>query len=192
MSSAMARPKAFDEEQALDAAIGAFREHGFEGTSAEMLVRAMRIGRQSLYDTFGDKWQLYRSSVRRYVAAEAQAHLAALRSEPRAIEGIRAMIDRLVANAGKACLGVNSICEFGLTKPEVAEIRDAAGRVIRDAIVMRVREAQSEGDVASDLDPDEVAGFLSASFAGIRIAARGGANTRQLRALGRFALRALQ
>jgi TetR/AcrR family transcriptional repressor of nem operon len=55
----MARPKEFVEEQALDAAIEVFREHGFEGTSAEMLVRAMRIGRQSLYDTFGDKWEIY-------------------------------------------------------------------------------------------------------------------------------------
>jgi TetR/AcrR family transcriptional regulator, transcriptional repressor for nem operon len=55
----MARPKEFVEEQALDAAIEVFREHGFEGTSAEMVVRAMRIGRQSLYDTFGDKWEIY-------------------------------------------------------------------------------------------------------------------------------------
>src|SRR5580700_7979484 len=61
----MARPKAFVEEQALDAAIDVFREHGFEGTSAELLVRALRIGRQSLYDTFGDKWQIYLASVRR-------------------------------------------------------------------------------------------------------------------------------
>jgi TetR/AcrR family transcriptional regulator, transcriptional repressor for nem operon len=38
----MARPKAFVEEQALDAAINVFREHGFEGTSAEMLVRALK------------------------------------------------------------------------------------------------------------------------------------------------------
>jgi len=55
----MARPKAFIEEQALDAAINVFREHGFEGTSAEMLVRALKIGRQSLYDTFGDKWKIF-------------------------------------------------------------------------------------------------------------------------------------
>ena len=71
-------------------------------------------------------------------------------------------------------------------------VHDAAWQLIRTAIVERVRKAQSEGDVASNLDPSEIAGFLSASFAGIRIAARGGANTRQLRALGRFALRALQ
>ena len=51
---------------------GAQRE---AGTSAEMLVRALRIGRQSLYDPFGDKWQIYLSSVRRYVGAETRAHV---------------------------------------------------------------------------------------------------------------------
>src|SRR3569623_2463758 len=103
--SHMARPKLFDSEQALDAAIGVFREHGFEGTSADMLVNAMKIGRQSLYDTFGDKWQLYLTAVRRYAENETRAHLEALKSKPRAIAGIKAMVDRVVAAAGHACLG---------------------------------------------------------------------------------------
>lgn len=189
---AMARPKAFDEGQVLDAAINLFRQHGFEGTSAEMLVRASKIGRQSLYDTFGDKWQFYLSSVRRYIAAETQAHVATIRNEPRAIDGIKAMIDRVIADAGRSCLGVNSICEFGRSRPELAEIHDAAARTINAAIVGRVREAQAEGDVTQDINPKEAAGFLSASFSGIRIAARGGADAKQLRALGRLALRALR
>jgi AcrR family transcriptional regulator len=188
----VARPKEFVEEQALDAAIDVFREHGFEGTSAEMLVRALRIGRQSLYDTFGDKWQIYLSSVRRYVGAETRAHVLALRSGPHAIDGIRAMIDRVVADAAQSCLGVNSICEFGRSRPELADIHDAAARAISTAVVTRVREAQTEGDVASELDPKDAARFLSASFTGIRVAARGGATARELRALAHLALRALQ
>jgi TetR/AcrR family transcriptional repressor of nem operon len=64
----MARPREFDTDAALDGAIGVFREHGFEGSSAQMLVDAMGIGRQSLYATFGDKWQLYRSAERRLAA----------------------------------------------------------------------------------------------------------------------------
>jgi TetR/AcrR family transcriptional repressor of nem operon len=188
----MGRPKAFDEGQALDAAIDVFREHGFEGASAEMLVRAMRIVRESLYVSFGDKWRLYLSAVRRYALAEARAHVSALRNEPRAIDGVRAMIDRVVADAGRSCLGVNSICEFGRSRPELVEIHHAVARTIDAAIVERVREAQIEGDVTLDLRPKEAAEFLSASFAGIRIAARGGAEARQLRALGRLTLRALQ
>jgi hypothetical protein len=89
-------------------------------------------------------------------------------------------------------LGVNSICEFGRTRPELADIHDAGVRAISTAIAMRVREAQSEGNVASEIDPRDAARFLSASFAGIRVAARGGATASELRALGRLAMRALQ
>src|SRR5262249_44185048 len=150
------------------------------------------VGRQSLYDTFGDKWQLYRSSVERYAAAETEAHVSALKGGARAIEGIRAMINRVVADASQACLGVNSICEFGRSRPELAQVHDAAERTLRTLIVRRIREAQAEGDVAPELDPDQAAQFLSASFAGIRIAARGGAGPEQLKALGQMALRALR
>lgn len=188
----MARPKAFVEEEALDAAICVFREHGFEGTSTEMLVRALKIGRQSIYDTFGDKWQIYLASVRHYVGTETRAHILALRSGLDAIDGIRAMIDRVVVHAGQSCLGVNSICEFGRTRPELAEIHDAAARTIGTVVAARFREAQAAGNAAPELDPKDAVRFLSASLAGIRLAARGGANAKELRALGHFALRALQ
>ncbi|GLS44216.1 TetR/AcrR family transcriptional regulator [Methylobacterium brachythecii] len=188
----MARPKAFDTEIALDAAMGVFREHGYEGTSAEMLLDAMKIGRQSLYDTFGDKWRLYQATLRRYCQLEGHGHVAALRGEARAFDGVRAMIDRVVADARPPCLGVSSACEFGQTKPELDAIKVAADHVLRTAMIVRIEEAQSDGDVSSDLQADEIVDFLYASFAGIRIAARSGADKQRLEALGRTALRALK
>jgi TetR/AcrR family transcriptional regulator, transcriptional repressor for nem operon len=50
----MARPKSFDKNRALQAAIGVFPEYGFAGSAAEMLINAMGIGRQSFCDPFGD------------------------------------------------------------------------------------------------------------------------------------------
>ncbi|GGC75629.1 TetR/AcrR family transcriptional regulator [Chelatococcus reniformis] len=188
----MARPKEFDRDEVLEAAIRVFREHGYEGSSAEMLVRAMGIGRQSLYDTFGDKWQLYCAAVQRYVACEIEAHVTALRGAPRALDGIRAMIERVVAEAPQACLGVNSICEFGRSRPELSEIQDASARALHIAIAKRVREAQADGEVAAVLDTEAAAGFVAASFATIRIAARGGADARELHSLGHMAMRALR
>lgn len=188
----MARPKAFDINSALDTAIAIFREHGFEGTSAQMLVEGMGIGRQSLYDTFGDKWQLYQAALRRYADAEVQAHRTALNSGARAIDGILAMVTRVVAEAHAPCLGVGSIAEFGCSRRELAEINDAAGRRLNAAVTGQIRMSQTEGDLPNSLDPDTVAAFLIASFAGIRIAARGGAGPSQLEALGEMTLRALR
>ena len=188
----MARTREFDADTALDAAIGVFREHGFEGSSAQMLVDAMGIGRQSLYATFGDKWQLYRSAVRRYGMGECAAHLDALRSGPRAIDGIDAMLRRVVETADQPCLGVGSICEFGSSRPDLTQINELLGVGLRGAVAGRIRDAQREGDVAVGIDPEATAEFLIANISGIRVAGRGGAGPTILTSLADMALRAIR
>jgi TetR/AcrR family transcriptional repressor of nem operon len=187
----MARPKAFDRDTALTSAIGVFREHGFEGTSADMLVGAMGIGRQSLYDTFGDKWRLYCSAVERYAETETYEHRIALRTGLRGIEGLRAMMARVVASADQPCLGVSSVCEFGRSRDDLTAIHETAWRVLGPAITDRIRQAQAEGDVSPTLDPDAAAEFLSANIAGIRIAARSGSARSRLSVMADMALRSL-
>jgi AcrR family transcriptional regulator len=188
----MGRPREFDADTALDGAIGVFREHGFEGASADMLVNAMGIGRQSLYDTFGDKWRLYRSAVRRYGTGECAAHLEALRSGVRAIDGIDAMLRRVVATADQPCLGVGSICEFGVSRSDLTEVHAPLAKTLRDAIAARVRDAQAESDVTANLDPEAASAFLIANITGIRVAGRGGADRAALTGLADMALRALR
>ena len=192
MYTLMGRPREFDADIALDGAIGVFREHGFEGASAERLVGAMGIGRQSLYDTFGDKWGLYRSAVRRYGMGECAAHIEALRTGVRALDGIDAMLRRVVETAHQPCLGVGSICEFGVSRRDLAEVHAPLGKTLRDAIAARVRDAQRDGDVAADLDPTAISEFLIANIAGIRLAGRGGADHAALTSLADMALRALR
>ncbi|MCW3477191.1 TetR/AcrR family transcriptional regulator [Limobrevibacterium gyesilva] len=188
----MARPREFDTDAALDGAIAVFREHGFEGASAQMLVDAMGISRQSLYDTFGDKWRLYCSAVRRYGMGECAAHFEALRSGLRAIEGIAAMLNRVVETADQPCLGVGSTWEFGVSRPDLAEVKAPLARTLREAIAARVRDGLRDGDVASDLDPEATADFLIANISGIRVAGRGGADRAALTRLAEMTLRALR
>lgn len=188
----MARPKEFDEDVALNAAVAVFSEHGFEGSSAGMLIEAMGIGRQSLYDTFGDKWRLYQAALRRYSDSEREAHLGTLRGGARAIEGIEAMLQRVVDTASQPCLGLGSLCEFGASRPDLTEIRTPAGVALVSALTARVREAQREGDIAGDLDSRAVAEFLLSTVAGIRIAGRGGADRATLDSLAALSLRALR
>jgi len=191
----MARPKQFDPDAALDAAVTVFREHGYAGTSAEMLSAAMQIGKQSLYNTFGDKWRLYCAALERYSAAETEAHFEALRSGKCAREGLEAMMDRVATAGPDHCLGVGSVSEFGAVGEEgraLAEIRLAAARRLTAAISSAVKVATDEGDVAADVDPADAANFLIGNITAMRMAARGGAHRRQLRAMAQFALRALR
>ena len=62
----MGRPRKFDREEALDEATRAFWKHGYEATSTNDLLDAMGIGRQSLYNSFGDKKTIFLEVLRRY------------------------------------------------------------------------------------------------------------------------------
>ena len=102
------------------------------------------------------------------------------------------MLRRVVETAYQPCLGVGSICEFGVSRPDLAEVRTPLAKTLRDAIAARVRDAQRDGDVASNLDPEAASEFLIANIAGIRIAGRGGADRAALTGLADMALRALR
>ena len=61
------RPRAFDAEKALEAAMQVFWRNGYEGTSLSDLTAAMGINRPSLYAAFGNKETVFRKVVERYV-----------------------------------------------------------------------------------------------------------------------------
>jgi TetR/AcrR family transcriptional regulator, transcriptional repressor for nem operon len=188
----MARTKEFDEKKVLEIAIRVFGEHGYAGTSTAMLTKAMKIGRQSLYDTFGDKWQLYCSAIQKYSEQERDAHTAALQCGRTAIEGLTALFERVVREARKPCLGVSSISEFGCSHDDLVKMHERNGRSIVKAIASSITEAKEQGDCHKELDSGVLASFVVASISGIRIAARGGASEKDLRAMGQLAIDALR
>lgn len=63
----MARPREFDEQAVLDAAIQCFWRRGYEATSVRDLVEKTGITSASLYNAFGDKRALYQRALDRYV-----------------------------------------------------------------------------------------------------------------------------
>lgn len=62
----MPRPKSFDPDTVLAKAMGVFWEKGFDAASISDLTEAMGINRFSLYDTFGDKQDLYHQTLDAY------------------------------------------------------------------------------------------------------------------------------
>src|SRR5213082_1231084 len=66
-SAQLGRPRAFDPDAALERAMHVFWAKGYEGASLSDLTRAMRINRPSLYAAFGNKEQLFRKVLDRYM-----------------------------------------------------------------------------------------------------------------------------
>src|ERR1700733_14818202 len=84
------RPRCFDADEALDAAMKVFWKTGYEGTSLSDLTRAMGIERPSLYATFGNKEELFRKVLDRYACTVSEFATDAL-NQPTA----RAVVERL-------------------------------------------------------------------------------------------------
>ena len=157
-----------------------------------MLVDRMQIGRQSLYDTFGDKWGLYCAAVKHYSQGEVREHIDVLDRHDRAIAGIHAMLERVAEEADRPCLGVGSIAEFGCTRPELVKIRQASGDILSRVLAKALGTAREQGDLAADLDIDQLVTFLIATISAIRLAARGGAGRGLVSGIADLAMRSLR
>jgi len=95
----MGRPRNFDENAALDAAIDVFSRYGYEGASLDQLTEAMGINRPSLYGAFGDKADLFEKAVARYAEGPGRAGVAAIEAAPDLDTAIRDFFGVVQANS---------------------------------------------------------------------------------------------
>ncbi|MEW1926558.1 TetR/AcrR family transcriptional regulator [Streptomyces sp. NPDC088360] len=93
----MARPRTFDEERALDAAMHAFWANGYEATSTQDLCDATGLGRSSIYNTFSSKHELFQRALARYIDSMTSTQIKILEDTERTpMERLRALFTRIV------------------------------------------------------------------------------------------------
>jgi TetR/AcrR family transcriptional repressor of nem operon len=181
----MARPKEFDEEKALRKAIRLFSQQGFAATSTDELMRVMDVGRQSMYDTFGDKRALFLKALELYVTESVHAITAELEKRGPALFGVRNALvtfaERNDLSSAQGCMGLNAISEFGRRDADVTRITRNAARVQRKALMRVLTRAKKQGELSSDADLDNLADFFESTLAGIRMAAKAGKSRQALR-----------
>ena len=64
------RPREFDEDTVLEAAMEAFWSKGYEATSLAELCTCMGLNKGSLYQAFGDKHTLFMRALKAYADRE--------------------------------------------------------------------------------------------------------------------------
>src|SRR5258708_1517352 len=189
---AMVRPREFDRDEALDRATRAFWAKGYASTSIEDLLAAMNIGRQSLYNAFGDKRKLYLEALERYQRESTASHLERLNSSASPLGGIEALLFGIIAEDDRVralgCMGVSSVCEFGAADPELVMLRSKAGPRRFRRLVERIRDVRAWRGVDHPNDYPEAAALLQMTMQGIQLGARPGGDAKRLGALARFAI----
>src|SRR5438067_11050459 len=186
------RPRAFDPDTALERAMHVFWAKGYEGASLSDLTRAMRINRPSLYAAFGNKEELFRKVLDRYVNGPL-AYFGKALAAPKARDAVKEIFFGTARMADDAriptgCLMVQGALACGDTsvRKEVAARRAAAEVALR----RRLQRAKREGDLPKDADPAELAGYVMTVVRGMAVQSAGGASCDQLRQIAQIALRA--
>jgi AcrR family transcriptional regulator len=177
------RPRSFDRDTALGAAVELFWRAGYDKTSIAMLTQAMGVTPPSLYAAFGDKDRLFEEASALYFQRTRDAVDAAM-VRPTAREAIAQMLD-VTARAHtdtRTPLG----CLL-LTEPRLAPQRDD----IHARLAARIARGVAEGDLPASVQPDHLATFLVAVMRGMSGCARDGGTTDEVLAIAHTALAAV-
>jgi TetR/AcrR family transcriptional regulator, transcriptional repressor for nem operon len=188
------RPRSFDQDVVLDAAMRAFWVAGYEATSTEQLCAATGLLRGSLYNAFTSKHDLFLAALERYMAQRA-ARLAEALDDGRSV---RDAVAALLCDAADGdpddpvgCLVVNATTELGPVDDVVAAALDRDRRRQADALADALAAGQRAGEICSTRSPVDLAQYVITTIGGLRVAARGGLDRDTRRAIADTALDAL-
>jgi AcrR family transcriptional regulator len=190
---AMGRPREFDVDKALDLALQVFWRKGYEGASMADLTETMGITKPSLYSAFGNKEELFRKALDRYVDGPGGYFQVAL-----AKPTMRAVVEHLLYESADAvtdpnhppgCLAVQGALSCGdaaeSIKQELMSRRAKGEQDLRQ----RFERAIAESDLPQGSDAADLAAYLSAILQGMAVQAAGGTTREQLRKIAEMTLR---
>lgn len=185
MAGVRGQGRKFDVDSALDQAMFAFWEHGYEGTSVSMLTGAMGINPPSLYSAFGGKEGLFFAAVDRYLATRGDFMARAFAEESQAAKLIsRLLYDAAVHYTDDSCPGGCLIISSAVGVTDAN--RGIADRLrdMRNANVAllseRISENIADGILPPSWEPIDVAELIGVIIQGMSQRARDGATRHQL------------
>ena len=189
------RPRAFSEPDALDAAMRVFWEKGYEGASLDDLTGAMGINRSSLYATFGDKEALFQKAVERYREGPMGFFHEALQ-QPTARGVVEALFRGTVKfladpSHPKGCLSLQGGLACGAGAENVNQSMIDWRKDGQSILQKRLQRARSEGDLADDVNPKDLARYIAIVINGLGVQAVNGATAAEMNRAVELALRSM-
>jgi len=183
------RPRQFDEEQVLDAAMKAFWANGYEGTSLADLVSVTGLHKGSLYQAFGDKHSLFIQTLNRYLQNIRQHKNQVLEQAATPLGGVRAILHHFInmsemdADCPQGCMAVKMLVEMAPHDAEVQRIMQEHKNTMRKTIESRVAQAQADGDLGIDKSAETIASLIMIFMDGLATQATGPMNVDEAHAL---------
>jgi TetR/AcrR family transcriptional repressor of nem operon len=163
----MPRIKEFDYNQKLEQARNLFWEKGYHATSMHDLVDTLKLGRSSIYDTYGNKHSLFIKCLNSYILKKEAQYLAAAKKANSPIESVKLIIKSILKNMvleAKTCMSVKTTFELGKTDEETQALLNQQAKNSVKLFSGLLHQAKENGELAENKDPEMIAHFIVASF----------------------------
>jgi len=183
------RPREFDEEQVLDAAMKAFWANGYESTSLADLVSVTGLHKGSLYQAFGDKHSLFIQTFKRYLENVRHHKNQVLETADTPLGGVRAVLHGFIdmsesdESCPKGCMAVKMLSEMAPHDSEVRRIMDDHKNGMRASIESRIAQAQANGEMTTEKSPEMITSLIMIFMDGLATQATGPMNVDEAHAL---------
>jgi len=170
-----------------------FWENGYEATSLADLIEATGVQRQSLYNAFGGKRELFVRALLKFDAERQRSVLADIEARGEPLKAIKDVFDQAVEDPLKrGCFLVNTSLEIQAHDEEVKLLAEAAVKDFRRFYERMIEHAKVRGEICATIDTSAAASGLLAALFGMRVMGRGTTSKDVLRQVADQALRLLE
>jgi TetR/AcrR family transcriptional repressor of nem operon len=173
----MPRVKLFDESEVLTKAMHLFWKQGYAATSVQDLVSHLGINRASLYDTFGDKEQLFKKSFELYRKTNIEGLKQFLNSQMDVREGFAKLFQNAIEEAindkdRKGCFVVNTTAELVPNDESISEVLESNKNEFEQIFLDYLEKGQEEGQIGKGRDLKSIAALFYTLYNGLRVVSK--------------------
>ena len=173
----MGKMPKYEMDEVLTKIMRQFWRHGYSATSIRDLEEATGLFRGSLYHAFGDKREMFFRALRHYDQLYREAPIKELEKHSSPRQAVLSVFESVASDvmengSNDGCLGVNIALELGAHDQEVASFVASAFTGITAFIHSSIKRGQAEGEISTEVDPEQTAKSLLGLFLGLRVLSR--------------------
>lgn len=170
----MPKSVSFDRSQVLNQVTELFWKKGFHATSMQDLVDATGLNRSSIYNSFGDKHQLFEEALLHYQTWQSQLATKSFGGSDSPLESIRNFFQTQLSNIKndlekKGCFLSNCTTELASSDIKIQKMLSTNKNAMVQIFEGKLKSAQALGEIDASKDAHIMALYLYTSLQGLQI-----------------------
>lgn len=180
------RPREFDIDRALEAATQQFWAVGYEATSLQDLLKSMSLSKSSLYQTFGNKHDLFIRCLEHYQQSMVDKLREKLDNSSSVKQFVSEFLEEVIAESNnrsgrKGCFLVNTANELSQRDADIGRVvtdgTSNVAKVFQQAIELGIKK----NEISAEPPVEHLVGYLITTVTGLRTMAKAGAEQNTLK-----------